>query len=82
MDSIQFRNLCYHFQYFFLKIRLLFLIFHIEITFFPIILYLKYINFYSVLNIISLSIFIILFTLIIERIIGFIYIEYFNSTQL
>ncbi|KAF3429935.1 hypothetical protein E2986_13813 [Frieseomelitta varia] len=51
----------------FFQIRLLFSIFDIEITLsIPIIFYLKYINFYYMLNTILLFIFIILFTLIIE----------------
>ncbi|KAF3423913.1 hypothetical protein E2986_13616, partial [Frieseomelitta varia] len=51
----------------FFLIRLLFLIFDIEITLLiPIIFYLKYINFYYIINTISLFIFIILITLILE----------------
>ncbi|KAF3426379.1 hypothetical protein E2986_13442, partial [Frieseomelitta varia] len=57
------------FSIIFFLIRLLFLIFDIEITLsIPIIFYLKYLNFYYIINIILIFIYIytILFTLILE----------------
>ncbi|KAF3430585.1 hypothetical protein E2986_12462, partial [Frieseomelitta varia] len=53
------------FYAFFFLVRLLFLIFDITLLI-PIIFYLKYLNFYYIINIILLFMFIILFTLILE----------------